>query len=636
MPEKIYLLLCILYFSHCNVAVNPAREDPATDSSIRRSKELINLLVSNEEMDSALRYTDELRFLAEQKGSGRLMQNYWNCRGYVYKNMERFDSAAACYQQAKQLAQQGAGEESEKDLWTANAGLASVLESQGKYMQSFELYRALYTYKKEHSDTAGIDYVAYNLGILASQMGNQEMRKKYLTESLTSPRTTRGLITAVAAELQGYYMEIEKFDSADYYFNTYIYPDTILNSPIDLAAKDEGIGLILVRKDSTAEALKYFQKALRQQAIENGIGLSQCYMNAAQAASALKKYDLAVLYADSAVLAARKEDSIGFTTNQNILVQALELKATSRGNIHQYGPAYHALSDAFREYKSYADSSYAKEVKELEEQYADREKDQQISTLAKDKETALQLNRQQRIITIGAFTLFGVLGLSGILFYRRSKLKDQFDQMDLEQRFLRSQMEPHFLFNVLGVLQRFIRSDQKEKSINYLSSFANLLRTNLENSRKTYVPLTDEISALKSYLNMQSMGQDSNFDYVMDIFEDEEMDDIFIYPMIIQPFVENAVQHGIKNLSYRGKLQISILKYEDYLECIIEDNGVGLPPSAGPVKDTNPGKSSLAIQITRERLALLSRKTKKDFTLLLQNREEAGTIVRIRIPYLYQ
>jgi len=180
-------------------------------------------------------------------------------------------------------------------------------------------------------------------------------------------------------------------------------------------------------------------------------------------------------------------------------------------------------------------------------------------------------------------------------------------------------MDPHFISSSLSVLQGFIRKDNKEKSLQYVIKFDRLMRLSLENARESSVKLKDEISALESYLKLQELQFEQVFNYCIKAYEGFEEDEIKIPPTLLQPFVENAVIHGIRRQGYKGIISIKIERMDHYLNCIIEDNGIGLNEP-----ETNHRKRSLSTIITKERLEILGRQTGNPASLLIIDRMASG------------
>ncbi len=227
-----------------------------------------------------------------------------------------------------------------------------------------------------------------------------------------------------------------------------------------------------------------------------------------------------------------------------------------------------------------------------------------------------------------------ILILVSILFYLKYRnIKDAHKNVVTEQKLLRSQMTPHFIFNSLSVLQGMILNNENKKSISYLSKFSKLLRLILENSREKVVPIREELEAIKNYIDLHNMRSDITFEYALIL--DENLDDLDIYipPMLIQPFIENAIEHGFQKKYEGAKITIHISLKDNKLICIIKDNGVGLNAKKSTPNTT---KKSLSTQITKERLKLMAKEFKVETGLTIQDRgafNEKGTQINLTLPY---
>lgn len=271
-------------------------------------------------------------------------------------------------------------------------------------------------------------------------------------------------------------------------------------------------------------------------------------------------------------------------------------------------------------------------LSEMEAAYSLREKEENIERLSTRQRSTEERLRQRNILLLAIGSAFLLALTLAILFWvlqRQRKLRAQKEKLELEQRLLRSQMEPHFMFNTLSVLQSLIAEGRNEKSIRYLNQFARLLRLSLENSRENFVPLEDEVEALQSYASLQQMRFDNSFDYRIEVYEGYQEEELLLPPMLLQPFVENAIQHGLRNLGHKGMLQISIRRQDRALLCVIEDNGNGVPAT----DEQDRRKKSLSTIITRERLGILSQETGADASLEVTTLPGAGTKVTLLIPF---
>lgn len=204
-----------------------------------------------------------------------------------------------------------------------------------------------------------------------------------------------------------------------------------------------------------------------------------------------------------------------------------------------------------------------------------------------------------------------------IIIYRIKKknksLKEKFELeknlIELEQKALRLQMNPHFIFNVLNSIHNLIILNDSDKARYALSKFSKLMRRVLENSREKYISIDDEVETLENYIQLEKLT--SNLDLELLIELDEKIDgaEELLPPLMIQPFVENAIIHGLKELNYQGKITVGFNLINDHLlECWVEDNGRGRKKASEIKAQKENYHKSTALQVTQERLANLNKK----------------------------
>jgi sensor histidine kinase YesM len=221
---------------------------------------------------------------------------------------------------------------------------------------------------------------------------------------------------------------------------------------------------------------------------------------------------------------------------------------------------------------------------------------------------------------------------------RRDQLLKEEKQKALvsELQALRAQMNPHFIFNTLSSIQSFITQNNTNDAVGYLSKFAKLMRSTLENTKKKKVSLKDEITALELYLQLEQLRLDNKFNYQIKV--DENIDTQFeqIPSMLIQPYVENAIWHGISHKETNGEISISFsLVNENVIKCIIEDDGIGRK-KAMEIAAKNRKNNSLGMSITKERLAIINSLGNNKLSLeikdLEKNQRATGTRITLFIP----
>ncbi len=248
---------------------------------------------------------------------------------------------------------------------------------------------------------------------------------------------------------------------------------------------------------------------------------------------------------------------------------------------------------------------------------------------------------------ISGSLLCGILILGGILYYyirnlKKEKLFVENEQHlseelnESRQKALSAQLNPHFVFNSLNSIQNFILTKRTELSSDYLSLFSKLMRFVFENSKKLYVPLHDEIEAIRLYLELEQVRHNHMFKYIIHTSE-IEMNTIFIPSLLFQPIIENAIWHGLLHKKSKDRLlEINFYVDDENLHIDVKDNGVGRGNSKPRLKIIDKQKSS-GVELTKQRLRLLSESTglKTNFDIIDlsdENNQPCGTCVKISIP----
>ncbi|MCB0546123.1 MAG: histidine kinase, partial [Phaeodactylibacter sp.] len=251
------------------------------------------------------------------------------------------------------------------------------------------------------------------------------------------------------------------------------------------------------------------------------------------------------------------------------------------------------------------------------------------------------------------WAIVGALALAALLGYRlyryrvgqirkEEKLKAEFEKClaDVEMSALRAQMNPHFLFNSLNSIDSFIIKNETRKASEYLNNFARLIRLILQNSRTNYVSLKDELEAIELYLQMENLRFRDKFTYEIRVDENVDPSLVDIPPMLIQPYVENAIWHGLMHKEDKslGKVVFSVCRENGYLKCVIEDNGIGRE-KAREIKARRPlrGQQSYGMRITRDRIDIINKLYNSNTSVQVidlkdKQQNPLGTRVELCIP----
>lgn len=239
-----------------------------------------------------------------------------------------------------------------------------------------------------------------------------------------------------------------------------------------------------------------------------------------------------------------------------------------------------------------------------------------------------------------------LLLLAGIYFFyqfrmrqvrKAERVRSDFENKlaSVELTALRSQMNPHFIFNCLNSIESYIIRNESRKASEYLNDFSRLIRLILQNSRSNYITVRDELEALTLYMQMENLRLRESFTYDIILDESLEPDNIDIPPMLMQPYVENAIWHGLRHKEGKGTILIELKLEDGFLVCIIEDNGVGRKMSA-ELQSKKHNKTSMGMDITQERIDIINKAYNVETSvrvvdLVSPEGEAMGTRVELRL-----
>lgn len=265
-------------------------------------------------------------------------------------------------------------------------------------------------------------------------------------------------------------------------------------------------------------------------------------------------------------------------------------------------------------------------ISRMEQKYNKKINEQTIKDLSQLAAIQTLELRQKNLLIIGTAVTAALILLLAFLFYRQRNLHHQQRVLAVENKFLRFQLDPHFLSNALVSIQRFMLDNKTTEAAWYLAKFSRLMRQLLEYSREDLITLEEEIDLLRNYLELQKLRMKDKFNYEIKIDEKLSVSDLRIQPMLAQPFVENAVEHGLPAHG-QGVIEITFSMSGENLLLEIKDNGQGIST------EFNQGHLSLSTKIIRERIELLNKSNKKLIHLQIGSvTNGSGTHVQLTLP----
>ncbi|MDG5492040.1 DUF2225 domain-containing protein [Psychroserpens sp. SPM9] len=581
----------------------------------------------------ALKYYEEALKLKEKLGIKNNEGLLYNI-GNIYADTGEYKKALENFEKALKINRET--NDSQGILNNLNS-IGNVYYMQGNYPLALKYHGESLKVAKRANDSIGIFQSYINTGNLYRMQNLNDKSLTFYNKALaikTAHYNTRN-ITALKNNIAGIYYDDKDYKTAITYFKESIALSREIEDDLNLANALNGLGFAYFEMKQYEKAVDYFKEAEALTLKNNQpFDLSDSYHGLADAYCGLKNYNLALVNAKKLEELSNKYDFLRHQKNAQILLS----------KIYKNNGDYKKALESHELYKTLNDSIFNEDniekITQLEYEYKykqalDSANIRELKLTKTVLTTSQDLEKSKRNLFLGVIAfLVSAIILGGIIFslkLRHQKAKTQ--NIAIEQKLLRSQMTPHFIFNSLSVLQGMILNKEDKKSVFYLSKFSKLLRITLENSRDKLVPLNQELEAVNNYLELQNLEDSQSYDYtiLVDKNIDEEM--FKIPPMLIQPFIENAIEHAFEDRKENRKIDVQIEYLNDELICTIKDNGIGIDSQNG---HNRKDKKSLATTITSERLKMLSKDFNIEGSVRIEDRKkhsEQGTIVTLVIPY---
>lgn len=526
-----------------------------------------------------------------------------------------------------------------------------VHSNMGEYNQSLkELYRVLNIHK-----TNGFTYgIGFTTNTIATIQRTLKMYDEAITSYHKAIKAFREIdnqtdITMSMESLGNAYAELNLYDSALFYYSEALRINTVIDQQYGISSQFENLGNLYSKLGEYGKALTYQLRSLEiREKFPQKNDMASSLTKVGKTYGLLEQYDLAEQYLlESLVLSQSIKARPKMVENFNELAALNELKGDYK-LANEYYKKYIGLKD------SLLNEEKMKQFSEMETKYKISEKDQEIQLLSKENEITEARIAQQVVVKkalIGTILFLVILALLGY-YILRQRLKNQkmlsikneeirkatFEKKlsELELRALRAQMNPHFIFNCMNSINTMILHGEGDEASRYLNKFSRLLRATLENSQNTTIQLKDELIMLEAYIQLESIRFQGKISYEIKVDPSIDTENIEIPSLVLQPFIENAIWHGLMHKSTPGIVQISIIEKEDVLVCSVEDNGVGREIALTRKEQLPEEHKSMGIKITEERLKLLNKHFSDNWVqiddLKDQHNNARGTRVNITIP----
>ena len=501
---------------------------------------------------------------------------------------------------------------SKKDLskWqlvSLNEGLGDVNLLTKNYKASIDFYKEGLKVAEANKISAKITDLNSKIGEAYSASGNNEAAKDYFSKSLKLANTEN---KKRAAE--------EKVKVADFQNN-------ISNYSSEIQLRKEALNDI-EKVGEKKENIIDNESALTPQKQNYKIGSAYAFQG---------DYQNAIPFLEKSIAEADKKE--------DLIVQK---DATRRlSDVYRDAGDYKKALSVYQEYVDLVDKVYIKKEQEISQSARFSKelaaKQNRIVSLESDRElseskyqlTTEQTKRQQLVIysLIGGVLLLLLMAFLMFKYIKQQRLANNL----LALKTLRSQMNPHFIFNALNSVNSFIASNDERTANKYLSDFSLLMRAVLENSEEDFIPLKKEIELLELYTKLEHFRFKDKFDYTIDVDKNITIEDFVIPPMLLQPYIENAVWHGLRYKKEKGHLSISIAQTKnDEITITIADNGIGREQSKALKTQNQQKQNSKGMGNIKKRVSILNAMYKDKVDVFIedfQDEEDTGTKVVVTL-----
>jgi tetratricopeptide (TPR) repeat protein len=574
----------------------------------------------------ALDYHLKALAIAEDIGDPGMISECYGSIGIVLKNQGRLPEALNYYEKALDMAI------ALRDTsWIAAcySNIANVYRRLGNYEKALNFHlQAMETFEKS-GEKRRIAISLMNIGSIYQDQNDLNLALEYYSRALSLSYETNDhkRIAESLMNIGNIYLDRKSFKEARDFFLKALRIHIDYGFGHTLASCYNLIGNTYEMEGDYKRAVEYFEKALAFSAQEGDeANLTEALINLAQVSVTLNEFIKGLSFAEKSLRLAEKNRDILNQKNAYHLLSAASEGLKNDGTALLYLKQYIIFSDSLFNIEKF------RSVKEIEAKFELEKKEQEVVFLSeKTRVQQLIISQRSRMLYL-ILLLLVLIPVIGLILYHNHRLKTRHQAIEMQQRLLRSQMNPHFIFNSLVAIQSFIYSKEPQVAGDYLAKFSDLVRMTLDSSREEFVYLEKELKLLKIFLELQSLRFDHKFDYALHVDKELNTENTLVPPMLAQPFVENAIEHGLRHRKTKGNLFISLRNIENKIVCSIEDDGIGREASRELEKKRQ--HQSMATSITRERLEVMGKQFGGKFSLQISDlKSEKGEATGTRVVF---
>lgn len=596
----------------------------------------LDLLVVNHEIQNdfggCVKYAKEAIDISRAIGKPWDVAYYQSLLGNALVKQGKFYEALENYREAVEYAKNEKGMVKYQAAFLNNIG--GIYHYLGDDVMALDYFLQSHNLKKEHNLTDNLSPSLMNIASVYSKIGKYE-------EAVESHREAYKL--AAAAGDVYYRMKALTGLGFDHYLlkdypeaeSNYLKALELSDSISELTARANILDKLSNVYDETGnrdKAIAFSRQALDlSREIGYSFGIASFTRTLGAFYMAENDFGQALPLFHESIQVAQETNAMDILKESYRSISELYENLRDPSNALKYFKLHSSLRDSLLKHKE-ADRYTVVQIK-----YEMEKKGREVEYLSQENQIKeLKLSRS-RIVMLGFAGLFLGGLLFSVLFIRQNRIRSRQKTIILEQKLLRNQMNPHFIFNTLVAVQRYICDKSAMLATDYLGRFSKLIRFILSSTATDRITLDDEIGFLENYISLQALRFENRFLYEINVDPDIDPEEIEIPTMLIQPFIENAIEHGLRPLKNEGRLTVRFRQSDHLLHVEVEDNGVGRQEAGILKAQSITGHQSMGMEITQERLRYLNKKKDRRISLeindLTESGKAAGTRVTLEIPY---
>jgi tetratricopeptide (TPR) repeat protein len=641
MKLKVYILLLFLGLgglAHRVTAQEPEKKSSFSKLKSRSEQEDVNIQIERAQALKEKSPQEALNIVKDALAMSILKQDYvaeskcYNLLGSINLDIKEWKLAQENFLNARKIL---TDHKLIKDQEYKNSllGLAASTLQLGQLDAALGYYRELQKLRLTNAERAqvdiGISEVYYQQGHYDKAVDNLDYSNKKAVEPAIEGQydNQRAKILARDNKLEESYENLKASQSKTQ--SSKARPPKVEEEAASATAKDE-IVEVLEEQKRYDEKIDVLNSSIEFNRVKNNfsevskdkVELGKTFIATGETSNAIRELEEAAFIADTIGDPARQANAY-----------------LSLAEVHERrGDSQRAL-DTYKRYSLAVAKSLEKSQRDLQDKSSlirtqrDIEEVSKYVALSKQEEQLAQaVVFRQKLVIFGLVLIIMIIAVTSYFIYKNALASKTANQL-LALKSLRSQMNPHFIFNALNSVNHFVSQNDERTANRFLSEFSRLMRLVMEHSQEDFIPLNKEEEIISLYLKLEHYRFRDKFDYEIILADEINREAVMIPPMLIQPYIENAVWHGLRYRESRGFLSLDFSMIAGELKVRISDNGIGRKRSAELKTDNQKKQQSTGLRNIRERLTIINKVYKTNYRVVIEDLpEDSGTAVTLFIP----